>query len=106
MTPIQAYMKKNEKIVFSNPRNKREKPKPKYQLGQLVRTADNKRVHSKSDTTTWSCNLYTINEVLHDTISSYRVDCVPGRYNEILSNPQIYLLMKKNQVIRKSNLIQ
>ena len=40
MTPHLASMKSNEKLVYSNLRDKRRKLNPKYKLGQLVRTAD------------------------------------------------------------------
>ena len=49
MTPDQASKKSNEKIVFSNLKDNREVRKPKFKLGQLVRTADIKRVFSKRD---------------------------------------------------------
>ena len=51
MTPNRAFNKSNEKEVYFNPRDDREKQTPKYKLGQLVRTADNKRVFSKGDST-------------------------------------------------------
>ena len=60
MTPIQAYKKSNEKIVFDNLRDDREKQQPKYKLEQVVRTADIKRVFSKGDSTKYSYKLYTI----------------------------------------------
>ena len=47
-TPIRASKKSNEKLVFDNFQNKRQKRKPNFYLGQLVRTADIKRVFSKS----------------------------------------------------------
>ena len=40
MTPIQASKKSNEKEVYSNLKDNREVRKPKFNLGQLVRTAD------------------------------------------------------------------
>ena len=43
MTPIQASKKVNEKLVYSNLQDKRQKQKPKFQLGQLVRSADIKK---------------------------------------------------------------
>ena len=49
MTPNQASKKSNEKEVYSNLQDKRRKLNPKYKLGQLVRTADIKRVFSKGD---------------------------------------------------------
>ena len=71
MTPIQSSKKPNEKGVYNNLRDKREILNPKYKLGQLVRTADIKKVFSKSDSINWSNKLYTITEVIHDTIPSY-----------------------------------
>ena len=79
MTPIQASKKSNEKLVYSNLQDKREKQTPKYKLGQIVRTADIKKVFSKCDSTNYSYKLYTITEVIHDTIPSYRIDYLPER---------------------------
>ena len=70
MTPKQASKKSNEKEVYSNLQAKRRKLNPKYKLGQLVRTADIKRVFSKGDSTNYSYLLYTITEVIHDTMRS------------------------------------
>ena len=42
MSPIDASIKSNEKEVYSNLQDKREKQKPVYNLGHFVRTADNK----------------------------------------------------------------
>ena len=106
MTPIQASKKVNEEEVFSNLRDDRVKRQPKYKLGQLVRTADIKRVFSKGDSTNWSYNLYTITEVIHNTISSYRNDYLPERYNEHLLLPTKLSLEENNQVVKKLNLIQ
>ena len=83
MTPIDASIKSNEKEVFSNLQDKREKQKPVSSLGHFVRTADNKRVFSKSDSTNWSCKLYTITELIHNTIPSYRVYFLAERCNDI-----------------------
>ena len=79
LTPIQASKKSNEKLVYSNLQDKRKILDPKYKLGQLVRTADIKRVFSKSDSTNWSYKLYTITEVLHDTIPTYKINYLPER---------------------------
>ena len=51
MTPIQASKKVNEKLVYSNLQDKRKELDPNFKLGQLVRTADIKRVFSKGDST-------------------------------------------------------
>ena len=54
LTPIQASLKKNEKIVVSNLQGKKDKRTPKFKLGDLVRTADFKKVFSQGDCTNWS----------------------------------------------------
>ena len=106
MKPIDASKKSNEKIVYSNLQDKRKILNPKYKLGQLVRTADIKRVFSKGDSTNWSYNLYTITEVIHDTIPSYRIDYLPERYNENLLLPTKLSLEQNNQIMKELNLIQ
>ena len=82
MTPIQATSKKNEGYVYKNISDKRKKIKPKYEIGDLVRTADLRKTFSKGDTTNWSYKLYKITEVINDTIPSYKIDNLPERYNE------------------------
>ena len=44
MTPLEASLKKNWKLVYSNLKDKSEIRKPKFILSQFVRTADIKRV--------------------------------------------------------------
>ena len=106
VTPNQASKKSNEKEVYSNLQDKRSKLNPKYKLGQLVRTADMKRVFSKGDSTNYSYKLYTITEIIHDTIPSYRIDYLPERYNENLLLPTKLSLGENNQVMKELNLIQ
>ena len=106
MTPIQASKKSNEKEVYSNLKDKRKKLNPKNKLCQLVRTADIKRVYSKRDSTNWSYKLYTINEIIHDTIPSYRIDFLPERYNENLLLPSKLTLDENNKIMKELNLIQ
>ena len=106
MTPIQASKKVNEKEVFSNLRDDRTKRHPKLKLRQLVRTADIKRVFSKGDSTNYSYLLYTMTEVIHDTIPSYKIDYLPERYNENLLLSTKLTLEQNNQVMKELNLIQ
>ena len=106
MTPNQASKKSNEKSVYNYLKDNREVRKPRYKLGQLVRTADIKKVFSKGDSTNWSYKLYTITEVNHDTIPSYRIDYLPERYNENLLLPTKLVLDENNHVMKKLNLIQ
>ena len=84
MSPIQASLKKNEVYVYKNLIDKRKKIKPKFQINDLVRTADLKKTFSKGDTTNCSYSLYKITEINIDTIPSYHVDNLPERYNEAL----------------------
>ena len=106
MTPNQASKKVNEKLVYSNLQDQRVKQTPKYKLGQLVRTADIKRVFSKGDSTNWSYKLYTITEVIHDTIPSYKINYLPERYNQNLLLPTKLSLEKNSLVMKELNLIQ
>ena len=76
-------------------------------MGELVRTADIKRVFSKGDSTNYSYKIYTITEVIHDTISSYRNDYLPERKNENLLLPtKLSLMNENNPVMKELNLIQ
>ena len=106
MTPIEASKKSNEKIVFDNLRDDRQKQTLKHILGQLVRTADIKKVFSQGDSTNWSYKLYTFTEVIHDTIPSYRIDYLPERYNENLLLATKLSLDENYKVMKELNLIQ
>ena len=51
LKPIDASKKSNEKVVYNNFKDDRGNQKPKCKLGQLVRTADIKRVFSEREST-------------------------------------------------------
>ena len=104
MTPVQASKKVNEKIVYSNLQDRRRKLNPKCKLGQLVRTADIKRIFSKGDSTNYSYKLYTITEIIHDTIPSYRLNYLPERYNQNLLLPTKLTLEQNNKIMKDLNL--
>ena len=106
MKPIDASEKSNEKLVYSILKDNREIQKAKFKLGQLVRTADIKRVFSKGDSTNYSYKLYTITEIIHDTIPSYRIDYLPERYNENLLLPTKLTLDENNKIMKELNLFQ
>ena len=106
MTPVQASKKRNAKFVFDNYQDKRKKLKPRFKLGDSVRSCDNKRVFSKGDATNWSCEFYTITELIHDTIPSYRIDYLPERYNQNFLRLTNLTLDEDNQDMKKQNLIQ
>ena len=103
MTPIQASGKIIEKVVYNNLKDKREAQKAKFKLGQLVRTADVKKVFSKGYSTKWSYKLYTITQKLHDTIPSYRIDHLNKRYNQNLLRPTNLYLNENNKIMEELN---
>ena len=105
-TPIQASKKSNQKEVYCNVRDDREKQTPKFKLRQSVSTADIKIVFSKGDSTNYSYKLFTITQVNHNTIPSYRIDYLPERYNEKLLLPTKLSLELNNQVMKQLNLFQ
>ena len=84
LTPIQASLKKNEIYVYKNLLDKRKNMKPKYEIGDLVRTANLKKTFSKGDTTSCSYKLYIITEIIKDRLPSFRLDNLPERYKEAL----------------------
>ena len=73
MTPVRYSKEVNEKEVYLNLKDIREVQKPKFNLGQLVRTVDIEQVFSEEGSTNYDYNLYTITEVIHDTNPSYRI---------------------------------
>ena len=106
MTPIQGSKKSNEKEVYSNPQDQRVRQRPKFKLEGLVRTADIKRVFSKGDSTNWSYKLYTITEVINDTMAAYRIDSLPERYNENLLLPTKLSPEQNDKVMKELNLYE
>ena len=104
LTPIQASLKKNEGYVYKNLLDKRKKITPKFQINDLVRTADLKKTFSKGDTTNWSYQLYKITEIINDTIPSYKIDNLKERYNESLLKKTALTLKENNTVMKKINL--
>ena len=101
MTPIQASLKTNEGFVYKNLLDKRKKIKPKFQINDLVRTADLKRLFSKGDTTNWSYKLYKITEIVNDTIPSYKINNLSERYNESLLKKTELSLKENDNVMKK-----
>ena len=104
MTPTQASLKKNEGYVYKNLLDKRKKVKPKYEIGDLVRTADLKKTFPKGDTTNWSYKMYKTTEKINDTIPSYKIDNLKERYNEALLKKTELTLKENDNVMKKLNL--
>ena len=80
--------------------DKRKKVKPKFQVGDLVRTADVKKTFSKGDTTNWSQRLFKMKENINETKPSYRIENLPELYNEALLK-KTELTWKQNDTIMK-----
>ena len=104
LSPKDASLKKNEGFVYKNLLDKRKKVKPKYEIGDLVRTADLKKTFSKGDTTNWSYKMYKITEIINDTIPSYKIDNLKERYNESLLKKTELTMTENNAVMKKLNL--
>ena len=104
LSPKDASLKKNEGYVYKNLLDKRKKVKPKFQINDLVRTADLKRTFSKGDTTNWSYKLYKITEIINDTIPSYKIDNLKERYNESLLKKTDLTMKENDNVMEKLNL--
>ena len=105
LSPKDASLKKNEGYVYKNLLDKRKKIKPKFQINDLVRTADLKRTFSKGDTTNWSYNLYKITEIIDDTIPSYKINNLPERYNESLLKKTDLTMKENDSVMKKLKII-
>ena len=101
LPPKDASLKKNEGYVYKNLLDKRKKIKPKYEIGDLVRTANLKKTFSKRDTTNWSYKLYKITEIIKDTIPSYHIDNLKERYNESLLKKTDLTMKENNSVMKK-----
>ena len=104
LSPKDASLKKNEGYVYKNLLDKRKKVNPKFQINDLVRTADLKKTFSKGDTTNWSYKLYKITEIINDTIPSYKIDNLKERYNESLLKKTELTLKENKDVMKKLNL--
>ena len=104
LTAIQASLKKNEGYVYKNLLDKRKKIKPKFEIVDLVRTADLKKTFLKSDTTNWSCKLYKITDIVNDTIPGYKIDNVPERYNESVLKKTGLTMKENDSVMKKLNI--
>ena len=58
LQPNEGSLKKNEGSAYNNSLDKGEKIKSKFEVNDLIRTADIKKTFSKSYTTNWSYELY------------------------------------------------
>ena len=101
MTPIQASIEKNESYVYKNLLDKQNKVLPRFQVNDIVRTADLKKTFSKGDTTNWSYKLYKKTEIFNDTIPSYRINNLPERYNESLLKKTELSMKEKKECYEK-----
>ena len=98
LTPIQASLKKIEGYVHHHLLDKRKEVKPKFQVNNLVRTADLSRIFSKGDTTNLSIKLYKTTDIIYHGLPSYHIDNLPERYNEALLEKTNFTMNKKQQL--------
>ena len=105
LSPKDASLKKNEGFIHRNLLDKRNKIKPKYKIGDLVRTAELKKTFSKGDTTNWSYKLNTITEIINDTIPSYKIDNLNERYNESLLKKTELSMKENDKVLKKLKIV-
>ena len=98
MTPIQTSLKKNERFVYNKLLDKRKRTNPKFQVNNLVRTADLNKTFSKGNTTKWLYKFCKNGEIINDSISSYIIDNIKEGYNEALLK-KTELSMKKKMVL-------
>ena len=78
--------------------------KPKFQVNDLVRTADLKKTFSKGDTNNWSYKLDKITKIINDTIPSFKIDNLPERYNESLLKKTDLTMKEIKDVMKKLNI--
>ena len=104
LTPIQGSLKKNEGFVYKNLLDKGKTLKPKFQVNDLVRTADLKKTFSKGDTTNWSFELYKITEIINDAIPAYKINNLSERYNESLLKKTRLTMKENDNVMKKLNI--
>ena len=105
LTPIQASLKKNEGYVYKNLLDKRKKIKPKYEMGDLVRTADLKKTFLKSGTTNGSYKFCRITDNINVTKPSYRLYNSTERYKDTLLKKTKLTMIENDSVMKKMNII-
>ena len=91
LSPIESFLKKNEKFIHQNLLGKRKKYKPKWKRCDLVRTADLKRTFSEGDTT----NGITINTKLQKLLMIQCRVIVLITYQSVITKPYWKRLIKK-----------
>ena len=84
--------------------DKRKEIASKFQISDLVRTADLRKTFSKRDTTIWSYILSKLTGIINDTIPSYRIDNLPERYNESLLKKTDITMKENKDVMKKLNI--
>ena len=104
LTPIQASLKKNEGYVYNKLLDKRKKRTPNFEVNDLVRVADLRKMFSKWETSNWSYKLYKISGIINETIPSYKIDNLKERYNEALLKKTQLTMKENNTVMKKLNL--
>ena len=95
-----------KKSKFNNFPDKRKKHKAHFKSGQLVWMHDIEKTFSKGDSTNCSDKLYTITQVIHELILSYRINRIPERFNKHPLRSTSLTLDGNNQVMKKLIIIR
>ena len=102
---MQASLEKNERYVYKNISDKRERIHPKFKIGNFVGTPDSKDKHFlKSAMTNWSYKLYKITEIFNDTIPSYKNDNLQERFIEAVLQKTELTLRQNDSVMKRLNI--
>ena len=96
----------HEKEVYSNLGDDTVKEKPKCKLGQLAIPSFIRSVSSSGESTNYSNEVYSITEVFHDTIPSFRINYLCERYNDKFLRSRSVTLDENNKVMKKLISIQ
>ena len=97
MSPIQTSKVAIDESIICNLVGKRKKRKPKYNIGFLVRTTDKRKTFPEGGRTVFSYALYTITQLLHDTVPSLRIKFSTARYNENILGLSVSTLYENSQ---------
>ena len=101
IAPVNASVRNIESIAKNNLKDTRVRRTLKFQIGDLVRRTDKRKVSSRDDTKLWSYKLYTIAEMSNETISTQSTKNIPEKVFEALLR-KTTLTKKKNTELMKT----
>ena len=92
-------MEKKEKEVLENLKDKKDRITSSLVTGDLVRIADKRKVSSRGDLTNCSCRVYTLSDIIDDTLPAYHINNLLERYNEALLK-KTTLTLNENETLK------